>query len=134
MLVKVGKGIELEVDVTRFNSEVMDHIIKIGLRNILMDAHASATEEKYGDEFESVARAMAEKKLEVMYSGVVRVIAERETDPVRSMALDIAERLARAEWRKKPDGEKFDNPRKRAAEYLDQHPDVMARAEIALGM
>ena len=43
MLVAIGKGIELDVDVTRFNSEVHDHIVRTGLRNLLMDAHASAT-------------------------------------------------------------------------------------------
>ena len=43
MLVAIEKGIELDVDVTRFNSEVHDHIIRTGIRNLLMDAHASAT-------------------------------------------------------------------------------------------
>ena len=43
MLVAIGKGIELDVDVTRFNNEVHDHIVRTGLRNLLMDAHASAT-------------------------------------------------------------------------------------------
>jgi hypothetical protein len=43
MLVAVGKTIELDVDVTRFNSEVHEHILRTGLRNLLMDAHASAT-------------------------------------------------------------------------------------------
>ena len=38
MLVAIGKGIELDVDVTRFNSEVNDHIVRTGLRNLLMDA------------------------------------------------------------------------------------------------
>src|SRR6516225_5346454 len=43
MLVAIGKGIELDVDVARFNSEVHDHLLRAGLRNLLMDAHASAT-------------------------------------------------------------------------------------------
>ena len=38
MLVAIGKGIELDVDVTRFNIEVHDHIVRTGLRNLLMDA------------------------------------------------------------------------------------------------
>ena len=29
MLVAIGKGIELNVDVTRFNSEVHDHIVQL---------------------------------------------------------------------------------------------------------
>ena len=32
MLVAIGKGIELEVDVTRFNSEVHDHIVRTDIR------------------------------------------------------------------------------------------------------
>jgi hypothetical protein len=43
MLVKVGKGIEIEVDVNRLNSTVMDHVVYTGLRNLLRDAHAGAT-------------------------------------------------------------------------------------------
>jgi hypothetical protein len=34
MLVAIGKGIELEVDVTRFNTEVHDHIVRTGVRNL----------------------------------------------------------------------------------------------------
>ena len=43
MLVAIGKGIELDVDPTRFNRDVMEHVVKIGLRNILTDSHANAT-------------------------------------------------------------------------------------------
>ena len=35
MLVPIGKRIELDVDPTRFNRDVMEHVVKIGLRNIL---------------------------------------------------------------------------------------------------
>ena len=35
MLVAIGKGIELDVDVTRFNSEVHDHIMRTGIRNLV---------------------------------------------------------------------------------------------------
>jgi len=37
MLISIGKGIELDVDVSRVNSEVHDHIVRTGLRNLLMD-------------------------------------------------------------------------------------------------
>jgi hypothetical protein len=57
MLVAIGKGIELDVDVTRFNSEVHDHIVRTGLRNLLMDAHASATAKSDPDNYiKTVAR------------------------------------------------------------------------------
>ena len=72
MLVAIGKGIELDVDVTRFNSEVHDHIVRTGLRNLLMDAHASATAKADPDNYINRSREMAEKKLASLYAGVVR--------------------------------------------------------------
>jgi hypothetical protein len=51
MLVAVGKGIELDVDVSRLNDEVRDHVMRTGLRNLLMDAHASATGKAYPDNY-----------------------------------------------------------------------------------
>jgi len=41
MLISVGKGIELDVDVTHVNKEVMDHIVKTGLRNLRERAKAA---------------------------------------------------------------------------------------------
>ena len=63
MLVAIGKGIELDVDVTRFNSEVHDHIVRTGLRNLLMDAHASATAKADPEDYIKRSRELAEKKL-----------------------------------------------------------------------
>ena len=63
MLVAIGKGIELDVDVTRFNSEVHDHIVRTGIRNLLMDAHASATAKADPEDYIKKSREMAEKKL-----------------------------------------------------------------------
>ena len=63
MLVAIGKGIELDVDVTRFNSEVHDHIVRTGIRNLLMDAHASATAKADPEDYVKKSREMAEKKL-----------------------------------------------------------------------
>ena len=72
MLVAVGKGIELEVDVRRFNSEVRDHVMRTGLRNLLMDAHASATAKADPENYIKRSRELAEKKLASLYAGVVR--------------------------------------------------------------
>src|SRR5262249_43733375 len=69
MLVAIGKGIELDVDETRFNSEVQDHIVRTGLRNLLMDAHASATAKADPDNYIKRSREMAEKKLSSLYAG-----------------------------------------------------------------
>jgi len=67
MLIPVGKGIELDVDVSKFNAEVRDYIIKTGLRNLLMDAHASATKDKYPEDYAAKSRELAERKLQSMY-------------------------------------------------------------------
>jgi hypothetical protein len=75
--VAIGKGITLPVDVERLPQDVLDHVVYIGLRNVLMDSHASATAESGKD-----ARGMAEKKLASMYAGEVRAAGERTTDKV----------------------------------------------------
>lgn len=89
MKVNIGKGIELDVDVMRFNEPVMQHVVYIGLRNILMDSHASITKESDGDNMVANATAEAEKKLAAMYAGQIRVAGTREGDPVRAMAIRL---------------------------------------------
>jgi hypothetical protein len=95
MLVAIGKGIELDVDVTRFNSEVHDHIVRTGLRNLLMDAHASATAKVDPDNYIKRSRELAENKLASMYAGIVRVAPvgggiAKPTDPVAMVILRLA--------------------------------------------
>ena len=65
--INIGKGIELEVDPSRFNREVMDHVIKIGLRNVLADSHANATAKADPTGYVAKSRELAEKKLAAMY-------------------------------------------------------------------
>ena len=93
MLVAIGKGIELDVDVTRFNSELHDHILRTGLRNLLMDAHASATAKANPDNYIQRSRELAEKKLASMYAGTVRVAnvggPKAPTDPVSQVILRL---------------------------------------------
>jgi len=94
MLVAIGKGIELEVDVKRFNSEVNDHIVRTGLRNLLMDAHASATAKADPEGYVQKSRELAEKKLASMYAGIVRMAniggPKAPTDPVSQVILRLA--------------------------------------------
>jgi hypothetical protein len=94
MLVGIGKGIELDVDPTRFNSEVHDHILRTGLRNLLMDAHASATAKADPENYIKLSRELAEKKLASMYAGVVRVTnvggPKAPTDPVSQVIVRLA--------------------------------------------
>jgi hypothetical protein len=94
MLVAIGKSIELDVDVTRFNREVHDHIVRTGLRNLLMDAHASATAKTDPDNYIQRSRQLAERKLASMYAGIVRVAnvggPKAPTDPVSQVILRLA--------------------------------------------
>src|SRR4029077_18896216 len=94
MLVAVGKGIELEVDVTRLNNEVRDHVMRTGRRNLLMDAHASATAKVDPENYIKRSRELAEKKLASLYAGVVRAQsfggAKAPNDPVPMVILRLA--------------------------------------------
>jgi hypothetical protein len=64
MLVNCGKGIEMDVRIEDLNKTVLDHVIYIGLKNVLQDAGAGKSP---GD-----ARTKAENKLAAMYRGEVR--------------------------------------------------------------
>src|SRR5215475_11354568 len=94
MLVAIGKGIELDVDVSRFNTDVHDHLVRTGLRNLLMDAHASATAKGDPDNYIKRSREMAEKKLASLYAGVVRAqtIGGPKTafDPISQVIMRLA--------------------------------------------
>src|SRR5262249_26424794 len=94
MLVAIGKGIELDVDVTRFNSEVHDHILRTGVRNLLMDAHASATAKADPDNYIKRSREMAENKLASLYAGVVRAQTiggpKTASDPISQVIMRLA--------------------------------------------
>ena len=94
MLVAIGKGIEVDVDPTRFNSEVHDHIVRTGLRNLLMDAHASATAKSDPDNYIKHSRELVDKKLGSMYAGIMRVAnvggPRPPTDPVSQVILRLA--------------------------------------------
>lgn len=102
MQVNIGKGIELQIDHTALPQSALDHVIYIGLRNILMDCHASVTEKEYpdSDERNAVAQSMAEKKLAALMAGEVRVSSSREGDPVRAEAKRMAMTALKAKLKK----------------------------------
>lgn len=128
--VNIGKGIELEVDVARLPQNVLDHVVYIGLRNILMDSHAGVTAEK-SDNVEAESRAVAEKKLEAMYNGEVRTVGTRTGDAVKSEAIRIASNLIKAQYRKL--GKKVSSLdakalREAAIKLVDSNPGITAQA------
>lgn len=98
MDINIGKGITLPVNVDAIPANAMAHVVYIGLRNILMDAHAGvATDEP---DFQDKSKAIAEKKLAALMAGEVRVSSGREGDPVKAEAIRLATLAVRAAIRK----------------------------------
>jgi hypothetical protein len=127
MLVAIGKGIELDVDVTRFNSEVHDHIVRTGVRNLLMDAHASATAKADPDNYIKRSREMAEKKLASLYAGVVRAQTvggpKTASDPISQVIMRLARKaiVSRPEIAAAPKADRLATINRLAGEYAKEH-------------
>src|SRR5262245_23416105 len=129
ILVAIGKGIELEVDPARFNRYVMDHVVKIGLRNILMDSHATATAKSDPQGYVQKSRELAERKLQSLYNGIVRTQAVGEpkapTDPVSMVIMRLARKAVQKDRAKDlaaaAKGERLTILNKWAAEYAEAH-------------
>ena len=134
LVVAIGKGIELDVDVTRFNAEVRDHILRTGLRNLLMDAHASATAKADPEGYVKKSRELAEKKLASLYAGIVRVQSvggvAKPTDPVSAVVMRLARRAIQKEKASNiaaaPKDQRLALINRLAAEYAQSH-DVALR-------
>jgi hypothetical protein len=130
MLVAIGKGIELDVDPARFNAEVTAHVMKIGLRNILMDSHANAAQKADPANYVAKSRELAEKKLASMYDGIVRVATvgsgiAKPTDPVAQVILRLARKAVQKDQAKEiaalPKSIRLAALNKRAMEYATAH-------------
>jgi hypothetical protein len=127
MLVAIGKGIELDVDVTRFNSEVHDHILRTGLRNLLMDAHASVTAKADPDNYIKRSREMAEKKLASLYAGVVRAQTiggpKTASDPISQVIMRLARKaiVSRPEIAAASKANRLAMINRLAGEYAKEH-------------
>lgn len=113
MDVNIGKGITIPVTVEDLPPAALQHVIYIGLRNVLMDAHAGVTADSVrkdnpGASAEDIAtmvvdhsRATAEKKLASLLAGEVRTVRERTGDPVRAEAMRMAIDAVRVAVRKR---------------------------------
>lgn len=133
MDVNIGKGITLSVP-DNMPANVEAHARYIGYRNILMDAHASATRDEHGDQVNEVAQAMAEKKLAALVAGELRVAGtrSRETDPVRAEAIKIAADRLKVALRAKGKAVKDFEPavlKKKYEEMLVKYPDILELAK-----
>lgn len=98
MLIEIGKGLQVDADTEKLREHraVWEHIVYIGLRNILMDAHASVKKEDHpGDDgvetYKAASLAMANKKLDAMLRGEQRTVHSgpraSSVDPVAAEAL-----------------------------------------------
>jgi hypothetical protein len=109
MKVTIGKGLTLDIDLEKLGlphadmlGEVAEHVVYLGLKNMLQDAHAGIKKDEDADGEKSLA--VAQKKLDAMYAGDIRVAGTREGDPVRAEAKRLAVKAIEAKIRK--DGEK----------------------------
>ena len=129
LTVQIGKGLEMEVDTSKFDDEVRDYVIRIGLRNLLMDAHASATAKADPEGYVKKSRELAEKKLASLYAGVVRAQSfggpKAPTDPVAMVILRLARKAVQRDRAKEiaaaPKAEKLALLNKLAAAYAAEH-------------
>lgn len=130
MDINIGKGLTLSVDANALPANVMEHVVYIGLRNILMDSHAGiGTDEP---DYQDKSRATAEKKLAAMMNGEVRVAGTREGDPVRAEAMRLATDAVKAMIRKA--GKKVSSYdakalRQAANDYLAKKPELLETAK-----
>jgi hypothetical protein len=125
--VQIGKGLEMEVDTSRLNDEVQDHVIRTGLRNLLMDAHASATAKADPEGYVKKSRELAEKKLASLYAGVVRAQSfggpKAPTDPVAMVILRLARKavISRPEIAAASKADRLATINRLAGEYAKEH-------------
>ena len=77
------------------------NIVRTGLRNLLMDAHASATAKADPEGYVKKSRELAEKKLASLYAGIVRAQSvggvAKPTDPVSAVVMRLARRAIQKE-------------------------------------
>lgn len=110
MQINIGKGLKLDVETAKLSGEVLDHVLAIGLRNILMDCHAGITKDKFPDDYEAKSREKAEEKLAAMYAGDIRKARASggvSRDPVKAEALRLAAAFVRQIFAKRKDGWKI---------------------------
>lgn len=113
MLINISKGLHIDVDCSRLNADVQDHVFAIGLRNILMDAHAGETQEKWttpemstSDVTAAVRKASLARstaKLDAMYAGDLRKNREggtRTTDPLEMAIKETVRAMLKGKYKK----------------------------------
>ena len=130
MEINVGKGLSIDVNANALPANVMDHVVYIGLRNILMDSHAGISTDEA--DYQAKARATVEKKLQAMLNGEVRVAGTREGDPVKAEAMRLATEAVKAMLRKagkKVSSYDAKSIRDASRQYLERTPELIETAK-----
>ena len=150
--IDIGKQLGFDIDDETYaklfaHANVRAHVDYIGLRNILMDSHASAKRELFEDEiaWRNASKAMAEKKLAAMLAGEIRANSSgprmSSKSPIEQEAIKLARVYILGKLREKPELiESYRLALKCPAEYSEkevknvaiharaQRPDVIATA------
>ena len=136
MEVKIGKGLTIDVAVDALPEAALNHIIYMGVRNVLMDSHASVTKDTNPTDYAEVALAMVEKKLASLMAGEVRTVASREGDPVKAEALRMATAVIKDTWRKSGKALKDLDVKvlRNKAAVLATRADIVAKAKAAVAV
>lgn len=81
------------IDFGSFSPAVQEYVVRIGLKNILQDAHAAVTEKTNPDEKDRLAvkTAASMKKLDAMVRGEVASIRTNSIDQVSRIMRELAE-------------------------------------------
>lgn len=126
--VRIGKtNRDIEIDLSRFNDEVLLYVIHYGLKQRLNDVHASMS---LDDDGADEINAQVDKALNALYSGDIRVAGERTSDPVRRMALQNATNAILLQYKKQKKTPDAKAVRNSAKHLVDTQPQWLASAAV----
>lgn len=78
-----ARGVAIEVDIAELPAASLTKIFEYGMQRIVNDACAGAKDDEQ-------AKALAEKKLDNLFAGIIRASGTREGNPVAAEAMKIA--------------------------------------------
>ncbi len=104
IMIECGVGEAIPVDVTKLPQVAIDHLVKIGLGNVLRDCHASLTH-KSGATVRDKYNAATDKLAALMAGNVRSNSGGRATDElareIREIIVEMVQKRAVADGRKK---------------------------------
>jgi len=128
--VNIGKGLVIDVDLTRLNPTVTEFILRNGLKNLLGDSHAGITQKAHPQDYIERSREAAQRKLQSLYDGITRAQVagngfKAPTDPVAMVVLRLSRKIIQRDRAKDlaaaDKGERLALLNKLATEYAVAH-------------